>query len=160
MMGRSSLPKPSRRLASTSMRAVDASDTADFQDDLRKLKGTSRDVVTNFDSDVTSFSEDEESAESATWPVLGGLGGLGGRCQPLATFPFPLPLPLLLRSDGSEAQDLKPPAQPSEDTLQELSLRSFWGVSCPCTFPKRLQRLADGAGTAAGAAKRRLLGGG
>ena len=35
-----SLPKPSRRLASTSMRAVDASDTADFQDDLRKLKGT------------------------------------------------------------------------------------------------------------------------
>lgn len=46
------------------------------------LRETSRDVVTNFDSDVTSFSEDEESAESATWPVLGGLGGLGGRCQP------------------------------------------------------------------------------
>ena len=85
------LPKPSRRLASTSISALEALATAAFQEDRSALRGTSKEVVTATAVGASKASDSEAEVSEAR--------------------PLPLPLPLPFETlDTSEAQDLKPPA--------------------------------------------------
>ena len=148
-------PKPSRRLASTSIWALEASATAAFQDDLKTLKGSSKEVVNEPPMTEADSVEIDPSRD---------------RIHPFI-FPLPFPLPPLpfrtskfdSKLEDSLAQDLKPPAQSSvPEMLHELSRRSL-----STSRPIRLHRLADGAsmvrggfGGSVGRSTRRLLGGG
>ena len=148
-------PKPSRRLASTSIWALEASATAAFQDDLKTLKGSSKEVV-NEPPMTESDSVEIDPSRDIIHPFI---------------FPLPFPLPPLpfrnskfdSKLEDSLAQDLKPPAQSSvPEMLHELSRRSS-----TTSRLIRLHRLADGAamfreacGFSVGRSTRRLLGGG